>query len=100
MHEELDKFLAARIIECVEQSDWVIPMVVQEKEIKGKIQICIDLRKLNYSFVHDPFPTPFIDEVLENFGGQEAYSFTDGFSRYHQIKITLEDQSKTTFAIE
>ena len=33
-------------------------------------------------------------------GGQEAYSFTDRFSRYHQIKIAPEDRSKTTFAAE
>ena len=50
--------------------------------------------------MHDPFLTPFTDEVLECLGGQEAYSFTDGFSGYHQIKITPKDRSKTTFAIE
>jgi hypothetical protein len=37
--------------------------------------------------MHDPFPTPFTDEVLENVGGQEAYSFTDGFLGYHHIRI-------------
>jgi len=50
--------------------------------------------------VHDPFPTPFIDEVLDNVGGQEAYSFTDGFSGHHQIKIVPEDRSKTSFTTE
>jgi len=44
-------------------------MVVQEKKQKGEIRICVDLRKLNNACVHDPFPTPFIDEVLENAGG-------------------------------
>ena len=43
----------------------------------------VDLRKLNDSFLHDPFAAPCIDEVLENVGGQEAYSFIDGFSGYH-----------------
>jgi len=43
---------------------------------------------------------PFTHEVLENVGGQEDYLFTDGFSGYDQIKITLEDQSKTTFVTE
>jgi len=50
--------------------------------------------------VHDHFPTSFTDEVLDNVGRQEAYSLTNGFSRYHQIKIVLEDRSKTTFATE
>jgi hypothetical protein len=57
-------------------------MVVQEKKQEGN-NICVDLRNLNDSFLHDPFPTPFIDEFLENVGCQEAYSFTDGFSGYH-----------------
>jgi hypothetical protein len=55
---------------------------------------------MNDAFLHDPFPTPFTDEILENVGGQEAYSFTDGFSGYHQIKIALEDMYKTTFSTE
>lgn len=92
--------LVVRIIELVEESDWVSPMVVQEKKQKGEIGICVDLRKLNDACVHDLFPTPFIDEVLENVGGQEAYSFTDGFSGYHQIKIAPKDRSKMTFVIE
>jgi hypothetical protein len=53
-------------------------MVVQESK-KGGIRICVYFRKLNDAFLHDPFPTSFIDEVLENVGGHEAYSFTDGF---------------------
>jgi hypothetical protein len=56
------------------------------------------LRKLTDAFLHDPFPTPFTDEVLENVGGHEAYSFTDGFSGYHHIRRAQEDRHKTTFA--
>ena len=74
-------------------------MVVQEKN-QGGIRICVDLRKINDAFLHDPFPTPFTYEVLENVGAQEAYSFTDGFSGYHQIKIAPEYRHKTTFSIE
>lgn len=32
VHEELDKMLVARIIELVEESDWVNPAIVQEKK--------------------------------------------------------------------
>lgn len=55
---------------------------------------------MNDACVHEPFPTLFTNKVLDNVGGQEAYSFTDGFSRYHQIKITPKDRSKTTFVTE
>ena len=41
--------------------------------------------------------TPFTDEVLESVGDQEMYSFTDGFSGYHQVRIIKEDRHKTTF---
>ena len=75
-------------------------MLVQDKKMKGEIQICVDLCKLNDVYVHDPFPTPFSDEILDSIGGQEAYLFTDGFSGYHQIKIAPEDRSKNKFATE
>ena len=44
-------------------------MVVQEKKQQGEIIVCVDVRNLNDTCVHDPFPTPFTDEVLENVGG-------------------------------
>jgi len=55
---------------------------------------------LNDACLHDPFLQPFTDEVLENVSGQEAYSFTNGFSGYIQINIVPEDRRKRTFAIE
>ena len=61
-------------------------MVVQDNKT-CEVRICVDLRKLNDACMHDPFPTPFTDEVLEGVGGQEMYSFIDGFYGYHQIRI-------------
>jgi hypothetical protein len=43
-------------------------MVVQDKKTR-EIRIYVYLRKLNDAFLHDPFPTPFTDEVLDNLGG-------------------------------
>ena len=60
--------LDAGIIELVEELEWISPMVVQDKKI-GEVWICVCLRKLNDSYMHDPFPTPFTDEVLEGVGG-------------------------------
>jgi hypothetical protein len=67
---ELDRMLEAGIIEPVEELEWIIPMVVQDNN-KRDIYIFVDLRNLNDAYLHDPFPTPFIDEVLDNVGGQE-----------------------------
>jgi hypothetical protein len=53
------------ITELVEEYQWISPMVVQEKKTGG-IGICMDIRKINYACLNDPFPTPFTDEVLEN----------------------------------
>jgi hypothetical protein len=68
---ELDRMLEEGIIEPVKKSEWISPMVVQDNKI-GEISICVDLRKLNDDCLHDPFPTPFMDKVLDNVGGQEV----------------------------
>lgn len=98
--EEIDEMVVSSIIELVEQSNWVSPMVVQENKTKGEIRICIDLCKLNDACIHDPFPMPFSNEIMDNVGGQEAYSFIDGFLGYHQIIISPENHNKTTFTTE
>jgi hypothetical protein len=54
---KIDKMLEVGVIESVEEFEWISPMVVHEKK-QGGIKICVDLRKLNDSCLHDPFPTP------------------------------------------
>jgi len=66
------------------------PIVVVPKK-NGKLKTCINFRKLNAATKKIPYPLPFIDEVLNITAGYEAYSFLDGYSRYHQIFITLKD---------
>jgi hypothetical protein len=65
---ELDKMLEAGIIEPLEESEWISLMVVQDKKT-CEIRICVDLMKLNDACLHDPFPTPFTNNVLDNVGG-------------------------------
>ncbi|GKA79750.1 reverse transcriptase domain-containing protein [Tanacetum coccineum] len=60
-------------------------------------RVCIDYRKLNDTTQKDHFLLPFIDQMLERFVGDKYYYFLDGFLRYFQIPIALEDQEKTTF---
>jgi hypothetical protein len=61
--------LDAGIIEPMVESEWISPMVVQDKKTRS-IRICMDMRKVNDACLHDPFPTPFTDEVLESVGGK------------------------------
>jgi hypothetical protein len=60
----------------------------------------VDFLGMNVAYVHDPFPTPFSDEVLDQVVEKEAYSFTNDFFGYHQVCTAEEDDKKTTFAIE
>lgn len=76
--EKIYKMLQEGIIEPIKESEWISPIVIQEKR-KGGIRLSMDLRKLNDSCVIATFSTLFMNEVLQSIGGQEAYSFTDGF---------------------
>jgi hypothetical protein len=69
-------------------------VVVPKKN--GKLRIYVDFRKLNIVTKKNPYPLPFMDEVINKIVGHEVYTFLDEFSRYHQISIALEDQHKTT----
>ncbi len=70
-------------------------MVVPKKN--GKLRICVDFKKLNVTTKKDPYPLPFTNEVLNVVAGHDVYSFSNGYSRYHQIFIVHEDKYKTTF---
>ena len=66
---DIDKMLKAGLIFPVEEAEWVSPIVIQSKKEKSEIRVCVDYRSLNNACIHDPFPTPFSDEVLDNVAG-------------------------------
>ena len=75
---------------------WVSnPVPVDKKQ--GTIRVSTDFQDLNKSYPKDNYPTPFIDQIIDAYAGSEVFSFMDGFSKYNQIQIKLEDQHKTTF---
>jgi hypothetical protein len=93
--------LQAGIIYPIDKAEWESPMVVQpKKHDPKKLRICVDFRGLNKQTMTDPFPTPFVDEIINEVIGHKCYSFTDGFSGYNQVPIAKEDQEKTTFVLE
>jgi hypothetical protein len=79
---DLDKLLTARFITLVEEAIWLSPIVVVPKK-NGKLCIYIDFKRLNATTKKDPYPLPFMDEVLDLVAKHEVYSFLDKFSNYH-----------------
>lgn len=84
---EIDKMLDVGIIFLVDEAEWISLIVIQNRKDATKIRVCVDYRSLNNACMHNPFPMPFRNEVLDNVAGSEAYSFTNGFLGYHQVKI-------------
>jgi hypothetical protein len=65
--------LEVGLIFAVEEAEWVIPIVIQRNKGIEDIGVCVDYRSLNSTCVHNPFPTPFTNEVLEQVAGREQY---------------------------
>ncbi|KAJ1188074.1 hypothetical protein NDU88_004839, partial [Pleurodeles waltl] len=59
VQKELHRLCQCGIIEPVEASEWVSPVVVARKP-SGEIRLCVDLRNLNKAVVSDVFPLPNI----------------------------------------
>ena len=96
LKKEVNKLLKAGFIYPVETAEWVSPVVVAPKK-DGKWRICVDFKPLNAATKKDPYPLPFIDQILDSVVGYERYNVCDGFSGYFQLKIAPKDQRKTTF---
>ena len=111
---EVLKLLQAGIIYPISDSTWVSPTQVVPKksgvttmqnekgeEIPTRLttdwRVCIDYRRLNEVTRKDPFPLPFMDQLLERISGHPFYCFLDGYFSYFQIEIAVDDQDKTTF---
>ena len=112
--KEVLKLLDVGVIYPIADSKWVSPTQVMPKKfgvtmvpnehseiIPTRVttgwRVCIDYSKLNVETRNDHFPLPFLDQMLERVAGHEFYCFLDGYSRYNQIEITLEDREKITF---
>ena len=83
----------------VEYPKWLANVVLVPKK-DGKFRVCVDFRDLNKASPKDAFPYPHIDMLVDSTVGHSMLSFMDGFSRYNQIMMALEDIVKTFFITE
>jgi hypothetical protein len=93
---EVEKLLKDGFIYPVALIDWVSNLILINKK-QGMIHVCVDYRDINQSCPKDNFPTPFVDQIIDDCIGSEIFSLMDGFSGYNQINILLADQHTTTF---
>ena len=94
--EEIEKLLKFGFIYPVPLMEWVYNIVLVSKK-QGTNHVCVNYRDLNKAFPKDNYPTPFMNQIIDNCACSVIFSFMDGFSGYNHINILLVDQHKTTF---
>lgn len=93
---ELKKLEEQDIIEKIDASEWVSPLVVVRKS-SGKVRVCIDLRELNKCIIPERHPLPNIQELLSTMGSARVFSTLDLTSAYHQIRLHEDSRHLTAF---
>jgi hypothetical protein len=76
--EKLIKYGFIYVVQFIELVSYLIPL----NENKGTIHICMEFQYLNKSCPKDNFPTPFIDQIIDQCAGCEVFYFMDTFFRY------------------
>ena len=94
--EELKRLEAEGIIERIDSSPWVSPIVVVQKRTGG-IRLCVDLREPNKAVVIDSHPLPHIEEVFTELRGAKMYSSIDLQTAYHQVSLHPDSRDLTAF---
>ena len=61
--------------------------------------MCVDYRALNRVNVHNRYPLPRIDELLDRLRGARLFTKIDLRSDYHQIRFHLDDIPKIAFRV-
>ena len=79
------------------RSQWASNIRMAKKK-NGSWRMCIDYRDLNKrTIIHDPYPLPRIDSMLDALGEGRYFSCLDLISGYHQVPLTPEAQERTAF---
>jgi hypothetical protein len=83
IEQNIDKLLVTRFMHPVEEATWLSSIVVVLKKI-GKFKIFVNCIKLNVTTKKYPYPFSLnTNEVLNIVIRHDAYSFLDGYSKYH-----------------
>ena len=85
LETELNMLQAQGVIQPVEHSDWVAPIVPVLK-VNGEVRICGDYKlTVNVAAKVNKYPIPYIDDLLSKLSGGVLYSKLDMSHAYQQI---------------
>ncbi|XP_069086423.1 uncharacterized protein [Pleurodeles waltl] len=93
---ELNKPQHNGVIEPIESSVWLSPLVVAQKR-NGDLRLCVDLRSLNKEIWVDSYPLPKISDLLDELRGSVWFSKIDLASAYHQVVLDEDSRHYTAF---
>jgi hypothetical protein len=84
----VEKFLNVGFIYPVPLTEWVSNLIPIDKK-QGTIHVCMDFRDLNKSCPKDNFPTPFIDQIIDECAGSKSFLLWMDFQVIIKFKLNL-----------
>ncbi|MEL7309058.1 MAG: reverse transcriptase family protein [Pseudomonadota bacterium] len=96
VESEIQKLLINDIIEEIDHSPYISPIVVVPKP-DGEIRLCVDYRRVNQHIVVDQHPLPTAEEIFTKLSGAKYFSKLDLRAAYHQLEIREDSRDLTSF---
>ena len=84
------------VIERVDSSPWVSPMVVTRRR-GGGIRLCLDMKEVNKCVIPSKHPLPDMQEMLDKLRGAKVFSSLDMQSAFNQLVLHEESRDLTAF---